>query len=425
MKPSPKLEVKWHYRPILFTIVTMVILFIAWSYSYKIDQHVRSQGRIIPAGQTKIVQHLEGGIVSDILVNEGQRINKGDILLQVSNQQARSDLAEQQISLEALKIRILRLQAEYNGDKTFNIPPDIENTNNQNIIKNEKRLFTSRRQSLIEKLSVFLEQINQKELKLDDLKAQLSNLNAEKKVSSDQLAINERLKRSNAISESRYLESKSKVKSFNTRISQVKKNIPVIQAELQEILKKIKSEKENYKTEILNEKGKVELALQQMTERLKTRHDEVNRTAIISPVNGIVNKLYVNTVGGVVQPGGDLVEIIPLDENLIVEARLSTKDRGKVWIGLPVLVKITAYDYAIHGGIDGRIIDISADSFRDERGIQFYRTRIKLERNSISKNKPLYPGMTVEANIISGQTTILHALLKPFWRIKQNALREP
>ena len=403
----------------------MVILFIALSYSYKIDQHVRSQGRIIPAGQTKIVQHLEGGIVSDILVNEGQRINKGDILLQVSNQQARSDLAEQQISLEALKIRILRLQAEYNGDKTFNIPPDIENTNNQNIIKNEKRLFTSRRQSLIEKLSVFLEQINQKELKLDDLKAQLSNLNAEKKVSSDQLAINERLKRSNAISESRYLESKSKVKSFNTRISQVKKNIPVIQAELQEILKKIKSEKENYKTEILNEKGKVELALQQMTERLKTRHDEVNRTAIISPVNGIVNKLYVNTVGGVVQPGGDLVEIIPLDENLIVEARLSTKDRGKVWIGLPVLVKITAYDYAIHGGIDGRIIDISADSFRDERGIQFYRTRIKLERNSISKNKPLYPGMTVEANIISGQTTILHALLKPFWRIKQNALREP
>jgi len=425
MKPSPKLEVKWHYRPILFTIVIMVILFTAWSYSYKIDQHVRSQGRIIPAGQTKIVQHLEGGIVSDILINEGQRINQGDILLQVSNQQARSDLAEQQISLEALKIRILRLQAEYNGDKTFNIPPDIENTNNQNIIKNEKRLFTSRRQSLIEKLSVFLEQINQKELKLEDLKAQLSNLNAEKKVSSDQLAINERLKRSNAISESRYLESKSKVKSFNTRISQVKKNIPVIQAELQEILKKIKSEKENYKTEILNEKGKVELALQQMTERLKTRHDEVDRTAIISPVNGIVNKLYVNTVGGVVQPGGDLVEIIPLDENLIVEARLSTKDRGKVWIGLPVLVKITAYDYAIYGGIDGRIIDISADSFRDERGVQFYRTRIKLEKNSISKNKPLYPGMTVEANIISGQTTILHALLKPFWRIKQNALREP
>ena len=425
MKPSPKLEVKWHYRPILFTIVTMVILFTAWSYSYKIDQHVRSQGRIIPAGQTKIVQHLEGGIVSDILVNEGQRINKGDILLQVSNQQARSDLAEQQISLEALKIRILRLQAEYKGDKTFNIPSDIENTNNQNIIKNEKRLFTSRRQSLIEKLSVFLEQINQKELKLEDLKAQLSNLNAEKKVSSDQLAINERLKRSNAISESRYLESKSKVKSFNTRISQVKKNIPVIQAELQEILKKIKSEKENYKTEILNEKGKVELALQQMTERLKTRHDEVDRTAIISPVNGIVNKLYVNTVGGVVQPGGDLVEIIPLDENLIVEARLSTKDRGKVWIGLPVLVKITAYDYAIYGGIDGRIIDISADSFRDERGVQFYRTRIKLESNSISNDKPLYPGMTVEANIISGQTTILHALLKPFWRIKQNALREP
>ena len=425
MKPRAKLEIKWHYRPILFTILMMVILFIAWSYSYKIDQHVRSQGRIIPAGQTKIVQHLEGGIVSDILVNEGQRINQGDVLLQVSNQQARSDLAEQQISLEALKIRILRLQAEYNGDKTFNIPPDIEKTNNQKIIKNEKRLFTSRRQSLIEKLSVFLEQINQKELKLEDLKAQLANLNAEKKVSSDQLAINERLKRSNAISESRYLESKSKVKSFNTRISQVKKNIPVIQAELQEILKKIKSEKENYKTEILNEKGKVELALQQMTERLKTRYDEVDRTAIISPVNGIVNKLYVNTVGGVVQPGGDLVEIIPLDENLIVEARLSTKDRGKVWIGLPVLVKITAYDFAIYGGINGRIIDISADSFRDERGVQFYRTRIKLERNSISKNKPLYPGMTVEANIISGQTTILHALLKPFWRIKQNALREP
>ena len=267
--------------------------------------------------------------------------------------------------------------------------------------------------------------MRQKELKLEDLRTQLTNTQAERKVAADQLAINEKLRRSGAVSESRYLDSQSRVKNFDTRIQQIQKNIPITSAEIQEIHQKEKSERESHKTDVIEETNKVELGIQQLQERIKTLADEVERRALISPVTGIVNKLYINTIGGVISPGEPVVEIIPMDENLVVEAKVSTKDRGLIWIGLPVVIKVTAYDYAVYGGIDGTLEDISADSLTDKDGRQYYRLRISLKSNNLGKDQPLYPGMTVEANIISGKKSILHTLLKPFWRVRENALREP
>tara|TARA_B100001989_G_scaffold252437_1_gene234466 strand:+ start:5095 stop:6375 length:1281 start_codon:yes stop_codon:yes gene_type:complete len=425
MKPSVKSNEIWRFKPLLWLIVIMVTVFIAYAYYFEIEQHVRASGRIIPAGQSKVVQHLEGGIISKINVREGQKVNKGDVLLLVSNQRAKSDLQEQKISLEALKIKLQRLHAEFNGADTFEVNEKTDDLKMKEIIENEKMVFASRKNALQQKIDIWREQVKQKELRLEDLQSQLTNLQSERNIAQEQFEINERLKKSGAMSSSRYLESKSKVKSFDTRIDQVKKNIPITRAEIQEVRQKIESEKREYNKEITDELSQVELGIQKLTERMKTGYDEVNRTDVLSPTTGIINKLFVNTEGGVIQPGQNLVEIIPLEDNLIVEAKIRTQDRGLIWIGLPAFVKITAYDYAVYGGIDGEISDISADSFTDENsGAQYYRTRIILKQNTIGDGQPLYPGMTVDVNIISGKQRIAHILLKPFWNLRENALRE-
>lgn len=415
----------WNYRPLLYTVIALLICFFGWAAFSEIDQQVRATGRIIPSGQAKLIQHLEGGIVDKILVKEGQRVQQGDPLFQVRNQSASSELEGSRIALQALEIRLKRLQAELEGKEEFSLESETSGEGLEEIAKNEVLLFKSRIQAFKEKVGVFRERENQKSLKLDEMKAQLANLQAERRIAQDQHAINEKLKLSGAISESRYLDSKSRVSDFNTRIGSIEKMIPVTQAELDEVKNQTGELTERLKTEILDEMNKVELDRQKLQEKMKADRDQVDRTALSAPVTGLVNKIYINTLGGVVKPGALLAEIIPLEDSLIVEARMQTKDRGLVWNGLPARVKISAYDSAVYGTLKGTISEISADSLTDDSGAVFYRVKIALDQDSVKGFEPIYPGMSVEANILSGKTSVLRAILKPLLRLQQNALREP
>lgn len=415
----------WNYRPLLYAVVLLILTFLLWSGLSEIDQQVRATGRIVPSGAAKLVQHLEGGIVDKILVNEGQRVQKGDPLFQIRNQGASSELEGGRIALQALDIRARRLEAERSGQKGFSLNAEDRAGALEEIARNEERLFESRTQAFEEKLGVYKERENQKTLKLEELNGQLENLRAERTIAQDQLNINEKLKRSGAVSESRYLEAKSRVSDFNTRIGSIEKLIPITKAELEEIRNQTAELNERLKTEILDELGKVELDRQKLQEKLKADIDQVQRTALYAPVTGLVNKIHVNTVGGVVAPGAILAEIIPLEDSLIVEARMQTKDRGLVWNGLPASVKITAYDSAVYGTLKGSITEISADSLRDDTGAVFYRVKITLDPESVKGFEPIYPGMSVEANILSGKISVLRAIFKPLLRLQQNALREP
>ena len=327
--------------------------------------------------------------------------------------------------MKALDIRALRLESERLGEKEFTLAEEDRKGGLAEIATNEERLFESRMQSQEEKRGVFEERENQKTLKLEDLKQQLGNLRAERKIAQDKLNINEKLRRSGAVSESRYLDSKSEVSNFDTRIGSIEKMIPITRAELEEIRKQKAELDERLKMEVLDEISKVELDRQKLQEKLKADLDQVQRTALYAPVKGLVNKIHINTEGGVIGPGAILAEIIPLDDNLIVEARMNTKDRGLVWNGLPASVKITAYDSSIYGTLKGSITEISADSLRDDSGAVFYRVKIALDPESVKGFEPIYPGMTVEANILSGKISVLRAIFKPLLRVSQNALREP
>jgi adhesin transport system membrane fusion protein len=286
------------------------------------------------------------------------------------------------------------------------------------------QLFRARTQNYKDNMNILQDQVHQKEAKLEDLQTQLTNLTNELKISGQQLAINEQLREAGAISETRYLQSKSTKDEITTRAGSVEKTIPVTNAELNEARNRVKELVEKHQSEVLDEMRKAQLALGQIDERVKTPDDKLRRMTVTSPIRGIVNKLYITTVNGVVKPGDRLVEIVPLDEKLIVEAKVPTKDRGLIWQGLSALVKISAYDYALYGGIKGKVIEISPDTLIDEHGVPYYRVRVSLEKNQISDSMPLFPGMTADVDILSGKITIMQYLLRPIWNVKENALRE-
>jgi HlyD family type I secretion membrane fusion protein len=221
-----------------------------------------------------------------------------------------------------------------------------------------------------------------------------------------------------------YLETKSQVENFNTQVEKLEKEIPITKSEMTEIIKRTDEVAQNFQAESGEELNKVTVDILTTQERINAAKDQVNRTEIGSPVNGIVSKVNINTVGGVVKSGDRLAEIVPLDETLVVEGRIATSDRGKIWEGLPVVVRVTAYDYTIYGSLDGELTYVSANSFRDQNEQEYYVVRVTLNRQSMKGGKHIYPGMIADVHIIAGEMSVLKSLLKPLWYIRDNALRE-
>lgn len=425
------MDENWNHRPLLLLIILLISTFFFWAATAEIDQQVRGIGRVIPSGKARVIQHLEGGIVREILVSEGQRLEPGDKLFVIENKKARAELKESEIQLQAFQITLQRLIAESQNMSPEEFDKKFEASFSEDVRKNyrelldvEKELFHTRYQAFSDKINGLEERLRQKELRLTDLRTRIKNLQAELAVSEEKLSIKQKLRDSGAISRSAYLDVESEVKNFHTRISQVEKEIPITMAERDEALNLLSETRQNRQTEIAEELNEVKVDTKKIIERIAAMRDEVARTEIVSPVRGIVNKLYINTIGGVVQPGAEIAEIVPLDETLVVEGRIRTNDRGKIWIGLPVVAKITAYDYSIYGGIEGELTYISADSFINQNNEEFYQIRATLKSSTLGKDKDLFPGMTVELNIIADKISVLQAILRPFLHLQEGALRE-
>ncbi len=413
----------WTYRPVLLVVICLFFSFLMWASLSEIDQQVRGTGRIIPSGKARMIQHLEGGIVEQILIREGQKVQVEQPLFVISNQRAENDLDELKITLASYRIKQTRLQAELDNQKTVNfLASDIDLY--PSIVKSEKQLFETRRSAFYEKIKSMEEKFKQKSLKLVDLNTRVKNLKEELAIAKEQLAIKKRLFEAGAMSRSRYLDADSDVKDFNTRISRVDKEIPVVIAERAEANNLLEEYRQGYNSEILDELQEVQFDIKKVRERIDSLQDQVTRTSVKSPINGIVNKLHINTVGGVVQPGAVMAEVIPVDETLIVEGQISTEDRGKVWPSLPVTVKLTAYDYTLYGGLEGTLTNISADSFLDKQNNEYYQVFVTLNGQDLGGDKPVYPGMITELNIKTGKISVLSSILRPFWEIRDNALRE-
>lgn len=290
------------------------------------------------------------------------------------------------------------------------------------LVVNETALFRSRVNRRNEEIQALEEKANQKRLKLVELKTQFDDLSKELNIAQEQFRINQRLLKSGAVSETRYLDSKSKVSNFNTRLSLVRKKIPITEAELKEFEANIQEAHGKHESEVLDEISKVKIEIGQLEERIKMQVDKVQRTAILSPDDGEIVTIHYNTIGGTIRSGDVIAELAPANKELIVEARISTADRGKLWVGLPANIKITAYDYAIYGSLEGRVEAISADSLLDENGRSYYRVRISLKEQQIREGLPIRAGMQTEVNVLTGKKKVMDIILNPLKRSFDNAL---
>lgn len=416
-------EEKWNYYLLVVPIMVFVTGFFVWAYFAEIDEVVKGEGKVIPSGQTKVLQHLEGGIINKILVNEGDTVEKDQVIYELSNAVFNADLKEKELKLLGLRARAARLEATVNGTKPsfssemYALIPEI--------VENEQQIFNSDKENDGSKVDISKDQLKQKELKLKELETRLENLQIELDVVTKNLAITETLLQKKVISQKKYLDELSKKQSLVTQLAETKNTIPIIREEIAESKKKVSGTKDEIRTNNLKKLSEVKLEINSIREQNRANYDREQRKEVVSPVKGVVNKLYFYTVGGIVKSGDKIAEITPIEDKLTIEANIRASDRANIWAGQKVSIEITAYDTSKYGRLEGKVVSISPDSFADKNGLNsYYVVKVAANENQFSPNEPILPGMVSNINILTGKKTILEYILKPLKDIGRNSLNE-
>ncbi|WP_425403260.1 HlyD family type I secretion periplasmic adaptor subunit [Hwanghaeella sp.] len=407
----------------LFTIVLFFVAFITWAYNATLDEVTRGEGRIIPSSQTQIVQHLEGGIVSEILVREGQIVLQGDPLMRIENRVAEADLAEKRKQYVNLLATAARLEAEAAGAESIEFPPDVM-TRAPELATAEQRLFERRTDQLEQQVQILQEQTAQKRQELQEISSRRRQAENQLALADEEYKLLKPLVDQGVSAKIDLIRLQQKMEDLRSEVQTAKLAVPRLQSALNEARRRIEEKNSSFRTEAQQELNNTRVEASRLYEEISAGIDRATRTEVRSPVKGTVNKLLINTIGGVVRPGDDLVEIVPLEDALLVEARIKPSDRAQLFPGLKAVVKLTAYDFSIWGGLDAELIDISADTITDEQGETFYRIRLRTDETSLAPDKPITTGMTASVDILTGEKTVLQYLLKPILKAQQNALRE-
>jgi adhesin transport system membrane fusion protein len=411
---------KWSHM-LLITIALFFIVFGIWAHTATLDEVTRGDGKVIPSRQIQKVQNLEGGIVSAINVNEGQTVEEGQVLLKIDNTAAKSKLKESFGKKLSLQAEIARLTAQIKGVKTIAFPKEVQEQA-PNIIFDQQQLFEANKRQADEQVGILRSQAEQKQQELVELESRLAQTRQSRKLAKEELDIMAPLVRNGAVPRIDFIRAKQKLQELDKELRGVELAIPRTKSAIREATNRINEK-------LATQRGAARVERKAHRARpaaaaIDAEKDRVTRTDVQSPVRGVVKALNVNTIGGVVQPGQDLVEIVPLDDNLLIEAKIKPADVAQLRLNLDATIKITAYDFSIYGGLPAKLIDISPDTILDEEGNSFYRIRLRSEKNNLGKDKPIIPGMTASVDILTGQKTVLDYLMKPILKARQNALRE-
>lgn len=396
---------------------------IIWAAFSQVDEITRADGKIIPSNQIQVIQNLEGGIVSEILVKEGQEVEKGQILLKIDNVAFESTYKESELKLESLKAKFFRLYAEANGKEFF----VDEKYRGKGAYLDEENLFNNNQQKINQMINVFNEQIKQKYNEKEETTIIINQLKTKYESIIKEVEITKPLYDKKIISEVEYIKLERQVDTFKGELEAKKIAYERINIAINELNGKINEIKSNFKNTAANELNEVLSEIKRLEETQNSLSDKVKRTYVKSPVKGTVNRLLINTISGVVKPGMDLIEIVPLDDVLLAEVKIKPSDIAFLKPGLKAMIKFTAYDFSIHGGLEGKLTTISSDTITNEKGDSFYVAKIATDKKFLGNDaNPLkiITGMTVNVDIVTGKKSILDFILKPILKTKQNALRE-
>lgn len=427
---SPKL--------VLNTIIVTSLIFLSiiiWAATTPLDEISYAKGTVVPVGQIPLIQHFEGGIVKKIYVKDGEQVKFGQKLMQLSSINPISELRRLKVKELGLHLEIIRLAAFINNNTDLDIETIVQKTGHPSHLSSEKynRMISETLALLKQEITARNEeetmlkrQVSRLEEENTSLEEQKGNLKNRKSFLNEELAIYQKLRKTKAIPKIRVLSANEKLSDINGDFLEVAGSLKNNKHLLEEAKTRLINLGTTLTEEAMEIKSNKYSKLLEVQDSIQASKDKVGRLTIKSPVDGIVKGLIVDT-GSVIPPGGALLEVVPLDKELVVEAKVRTQDVGHISINDVVNVKISAYNYVRYGHIKGFIDSISASTYLNEQGQPYYRVMVRLEKNYLGLNPSkniILPGMTVEAEIITGHKSLLAYLLKPIQRSVTKAFHE-
>ncbi|MGD9536253.1 MAG: HlyD family type I secretion periplasmic adaptor subunit [Alphaproteobacteria bacterium] len=414
------------WRLTAWCVIGAICAVVAWAYFSKLERVASAEGAVVPQGQVKVIQHLEGGIIKDIRVTEGDAVKAGDVLLQLDTGIVGSTQAESQIDLDGLLLTRARLEAEATGNElSF---PEVEAARRPDLVLAERQAFDGNRRSTESTLAVLEDQLQQQQHNVSQLQAEQRAAQNNHALAQERFRMAEELIKDGLMPRLEYVQLKQEVEKYAGEAGSLRAQLPKARAAVEEAQNRIEEEKNTVKRRALEELASIELRIARAREALARTTDLVVRTEIKSPIDGVVKSLRYHTKGAVALPGEPLMEIVPSEAKLVVEAKLSPIDVGQVKVGQPTVVKISTYDFAQYGALEGQVTYISADSQTDSKdGLTYFRVVAETDRTHLGDKPgelPITPGMQATLDIHTGERSVLDFLLRPIRKAGSEAFRE-
>ena len=409
-------------RVLLRAVGIILLVLLLWAAIAEVDEMTRGNGKVIPSSQLQVIQSLDGGIVSEIHVREGQIVQKGQLLLKIDETRFVSSLRENRAEYLSLLAKAARLRAIAEG-KPFALPPEVEKEFPQ-IASQERNLYEQRRLELEAQVSIARQQMAQRNQELVEVRARRDSAARTLEYTQQELNATKPLLGSGAVSEVEIIRLERDVGRSRGDRDQASAQMSRILAAISEASHKIEEVELTFRNEARTQLADVSGKLNSLSATSDTLTDRVKLSSVKSPVKGTVKRLLFNTVGGVIQPGNPIIEIVPFEDTLLLEANIQPKDIAFLSPGQPAIVRFTAYDFSVYGGLDAVVEQIGADTIADEKGNAFYVVRVRTLKPSLGENLPIIPGMVAEVDIKTGQKSVLSYILRPVLRAKAHALTE-
>jgi adhesin transport system membrane fusion protein len=410
----------WDRRILLF-----LLLMLGWSVLAHVDRVITAQGKVVPYDKVKVIQHLEGGIVKNLLVRENQTVKMGEPLVELDLATAGVNGAEMAARMAGFKLAQIRLQAEATVTEP-RWPVDVV-TQFRAVADAERFTFIARRSEHMNTLAAIDGQITQGRQRVAELRARFTSLEAGLKIAQQELAVSESLVKDKLVSQLEHFQRKSTVERMTGDIETTRQAIPGAQAGMDEALARRREEESRFKRRATDERSELERKMASLAQELNRAQDQETRAVIRAPIDGVVKNVRYQSTGNVVKPGEPIMEVVPLKDQLVIEVRLNPVDRGFVSIDQSALVKISAYDFYKYGGLEGKVSGIAADTDLGRNEEQYYRVVISTTKSHLGKAAgvmPIAPGMTGEVDIKVDSQSVFWSLLRPILKLKHEAFRE-
>ena len=407
-------------------VLAFFIAFLVWASWAKLDEVTRGMGQVIPSQRTQEIQNLEGGILEVMLVREGQEVNEGQLLAKLSPRILEANLREAQSRMRENDIAIIRLQAEIEGKE----PVYSEDLKKEfpHAIGDQMSAFRARMAQYASEEDALESQIEQRNRDVEESLAKKQQIEENLHITIQRRNMVEPLVKQGIYSRMDYLQIVQQIAGLNGDLNAVLQTIEKSRSAVNEAKQRLNTRQTEIVAVATDEMSKRRAENASLRENVAAIQDRLGRTEIVSPMRGTVKRILINTVGGVLKPGETILEIVPLDDTLLVEARIKPTDIGFIKNDQKAVIKLTAYDFSIYGGLEGFVEDISADSIEDKKGEPYFQVKLRTTKSNLvsreGKELPIKPGMQASVDIITGEKTVLAYLLKPITKARQNALTE-